>query len=165
MKIQNEAYVAIDYTLTDDQGNVVDKSEKDNPLGFVWGRGQIIPGLEKALEGMSADESAKVEVAPEDGYGPVNEELFQEIPKANFPNTDKLETGQEFQANTPHGPMRFVVHEVKETDIVVNLNHPLAGQNLHFDVKIAEVRQATEEELAPPAHSHCGDGSQGCCGH
>lgn len=165
MKIQNEAYVTIDYTLTDDQGKVVDKSEQNDPLGFVWGRGQIIPGLEKAVEGMSKDETKQVVIAPEDGYGPVNEELFQEIPKENFPTADNLEQGQQFQANTPHGPMRFVVHEVRDNDIVVNLNHPLAGQKLHFDVKIAEVRQATEEELAPPAHSHCGDGSKGCCGH
>ncbi|MBN2343503.1 MAG: peptidylprolyl isomerase [Deltaproteobacteria bacterium] len=164
MKIQSEAFVAIDYTLKDDQGNVVDKSEENSPLGFIFGRGQIIPGLEKALEGMSKDETAQVVVAPEDGYGPVNEELFQEIPKANFPNTENLEPGQQFQANTPHGPMRFVVHEIKEEDIVVNLNHPLAGQSLHFDVKVAEVREATEEELAPPVHSHCGDGSHGCCG-
>ncbi|MBN2717832.1 MAG: peptidylprolyl isomerase [Deltaproteobacteria bacterium] len=165
MKIQNEAFVAIDYTLTDDQGNIVDKSEDNNPLGFVWGRGQIIPGLEKALEGMSVNETKKVTVSPEDGYGPMNEELFQEVPRDNFPSTDNLQKGQQFQANTPHGPMRFIIHEVREDDIVVNLNHPLAGQNLHFDVKVAEVRQATEEELAPPQHHHCGDGSHGCCGH
>lgn len=165
MKVQNEAFVAIDYTLTDDQGNIVDKSEENNPLGFIWGRGQIIPGLEKALEGMEENESKNVIVAPEDGYGLVNEELFQEIPKENFPSTDNLSKGQQFQANTPHGPMRFIIHEVKENEIVVNLNHPLAGQNLHFDVKVSEVREATAEELAPPEHHHCGDGSHGCCGH
>ena len=165
MKVQAEKYVAINYTLKDDAGNVVDQSEKGKPLGFIYGRSQIIPGLEKALEGMSEDESKKVTVSPHEGYGEVDEELFQEIPKVNFPDADGIEKGQQFQATTPHGPMRFVVHDVKDDAIVVNLNHPLAGQNLHFDVQVALVREATEEELAPPVHHHCGDGSHGCCGH
>ncbi len=165
MKIQRDAYVAIHYTLRDAGGEIVDQSEKGSPLGFVFGRGQIIPGLEKALAGMAADESRKVVVPAAEGYGELDEELFQEIPRANFPNPEQIEKGQKFQASTPHGPMSFTVHDVTDDAIVVNLNHPLAGQDLHFDVEVALVREATEEELAPPVHHHCGDGSHGCCGH
>ncbi|MBN2803974.1 MAG: peptidylprolyl isomerase [Deltaproteobacteria bacterium] len=162
MKIQNEAYVEIDYTLTDQTGKVVDKSEPGSPLGFIYGQGQIIPGLEKAIAGMGVDESKNVVVPPSEGYGDVSEEMFQEIPKDNFPSDSTLTAGQEFQANTPHGVMRFVIHEIKDDAIVVDLNHPLAGQDLHFDVKIVTVREATDDELNP----HCNGGHEcSSCGH
>ncbi len=161
MKVQNEAYVEIDYTLTDDDGNVVDKSHPGSPLGFIWGQGQIIPGLEKAIKGMSVNDTMQITVAPEDGYGDASDEMFQEIPKDNFPDGTNLVAGQEFQADTPHGVMKFIIHEIKTDAIIVDLNHPLAGKNLNFDVKIVNVREATEEEL----HPYC-DGGHDCstCG-
>lgn len=164
MKIQNNAYVAMNYTLTNTAGEILDKSEKDRPLGFVWGQGQIIPGLENALEGMTAGESKKVSVSPAEGYGEVNQELVQELPRSNFPEDATIEEGQTFQAMTPHGPMRFSVKEVKNDIVVADLNHPLAGQELHFDVSISEVREATDEELNP--HAGC-NGNHDCssCGH
>lgn len=171
MKIQNNAYVAMDYKLTNDAGELLDESAKGQPLGFVWGQQQIIPGLEAALEGLAAGDTKKVDVDAANGYGETNEELIQELPRSNFPEDTDLTEGQTFQAMTPHGPMRFAIREVKEDVVVADLNHPLSGQNLHFDVTISEVRQATEEELTPPAHSHdqghCGDGSNDCggCGH
>lgn len=164
MKIKENAFVAIDYTLTTDDGNVVDSSNGGAPLGFVFGKNMIIPGLEKALEGMEVGQEAKVKVSAADGYGEVRDELIQELPRKNFPEDVDIQPGMMFQANTPHGPMSFKVSDVKDDSIVADLNHPLAGQNLNFDIKVAEVREATDEDLAP---HHCGDGSHGCegCGH
>jgi FKBP-type peptidyl-prolyl cis-trans isomerase SlyD len=161
MKIEKEKYVSIDYELTVDD-EVVDKSEPGQPLGFVSGIGQIVPGLDNAIQGKEAGDDVEVTFSAEEGYGEVREELLQELPKTNFPDDLELEAGLTFQAQTPHGPVSFKVAEVKDDVVVADLNHPLAGKDLHFSVKIAEVRDATEEELAPSC-----DGSHEChsCSH
>lgn len=159
MKIAKEKYVSIDYELEVD-GEVVDKSEPGQPLGFVAGVGQIVPGLDNAIQGKEAGDSVDVTFSAKDGYGEVQKELLQELPKANFPEDLNLEQGMTFQAQTPHGPVSFRVAEVKDDTVVADLNHPLAGKDLHFAVKIAEVRDATEEELAPA----CGDHECHSCG-
>jgi FKBP-type peptidyl-prolyl cis-trans isomerase SlyD len=163
-RIVDNRFVSIHYTLKDAQGNILDESSADSPLGFVVGHKRIIPGLEAALKGKTEGETLQIVVPAGEGYGDVNEELFQEIPRENFPDAETVTKGQQFQANTPHGPMRFLIHDVTEETVTVNLNHPMAGQDLHFDVEVAEVREATEEELNPPHHHHCKDGSHGCCG-
>jgi FKBP-type peptidyl-prolyl cis-trans isomerase SlyD len=164
MKIQKNAFVALDYTLTLDSGETVDKSEPGQPLGFVFGTGQMIPGLERQIEGMEAGQSAKVSVEPEEAYGPSRPDLYRQIPRANFPQDTDIEPGMIFEAHGPGGSIPMFVREVSDSSVTVDLNHPLAGQTLHFDLKIAEVREATADELAECEDGQCGDHECTHCG-
>jgi FKBP-type peptidyl-prolyl cis-trans isomerase SlyD len=162
MNIAEKMYVAIDYTLTLESGQEIDKSPEGQPLGFIAGTGQIIPGLEKALIGRIAGDSAKVVVEPEDAYGPVKDDLFQEVPNSQFPSDVDVKAGMAFEAQGPNGPFMITVAKINDNDTVtVDLNHPMAGKQLHFDVNVVEVREPTEEELAKAVASF----SSGCgCG-
>ena len=163
MNIADRMYVVIDYTLTLESGQEIDKSPAGEPLGFITGTGQIIPGLEKALMGKAAGDKAKLVVEPEDAYGPVKDDLFQDIPKSQFPNDIDIKPGMAFEAQGPRGPFMITVSTVNDNDTVtVDLNHPMAGKQLHFDVNILEVREATAEEMAQAAarfSSGCGCGT------
>lgn len=163
MKVQEGAFVAIDYTLKLDSGELVDQSGPDQPLGFVYASGQIIPGLEKAIEGMEVGHETDVAVKPEDGYGLSDEALLREIPREEFPDDMELEAGMTFQTSGPHGPIPFRLKAVEAEKIVGDFNHPLAGQRLNFKVKIVEVRGATEDEIKAMEHG-CGDGCCSSCG-
>ena len=164
MNIADKMYVTIDYTLTLESGQEIDKSPEGQPLGFITGTGQIIPGLEKALLGRIAGDSAKVVVEPEDAYGPVKDDLFQEVPSSQFPSDADIKPGMAFEAQGPQGPFMITVAKVNDNDTVsVDLNHPMAGKQLHFDVNVVEVREPTAEELAQAAASFssgCGCGSE-----
>lgn len=172
MNIVDRMYVAIDYTLSLESGQEIDKSQAGKPLGFITGTGQIIPGLEKALMGKAAGDKTKVIVEPEDAYGPVRDDLYQEIPRSQFPNDVEIKPGMAFEAQGPRGPFMITVFTVNDNDTVtVDLNHPMAGKQLHFDVNIVEVREPTAEELAQVTaslNSGCGCGSDtddaGGCG-
>ncbi|NOQ66842.1 MAG: peptidylprolyl isomerase, partial [Desulfobacterales bacterium] len=165
MTIAENMFVAINYTLTLESGQEIDKSPEGQPLGFIAGTGQIIPGLEKALMGRAAGDSAKLVVEPEDAYGPVKDDLLQEIPKNQFPSDLDVTPGMAFEAQGPNGPFMITVARVNDNDtITVDLNHPMAGKQLHFDVNVVEVREPTAEELAKVAaslSSGCGCGSGG----
>jgi len=164
MKIQDRTYVAIDYTLSLDSHEVVDRSDPGMSFGFVFGAGQVIPGLEKGLEGMKQGQSAKITVEAEEGYGQPRAELVREIPREQFPSDVDLEPNMIFEASGPHGPVRFRVESVSGDVVVADLNHPLAGERLHFDVKVAEVREARAEELeALQEGSGCTPENCGCC--
>ncbi len=155
MDIAEKAYVAFDYKLTLDSGEEVDSSADGQPLSFITGAGQIIPGLEKAMMGMTTGDNVKISVEPEDAYGLVNPELFQEIPKNQFPSDVELQPGMTFQAQGPQGPIIINIKEVKDEDtVVIDLNHPLAGKKLHFDVDIVEVREPTSEELSASGYNN-----------
>ncbi len=162
MNIAEKMYVAIEYTLTLESGQEIDKSPAGQPLGFITGTGQIIPGLEKALMGRAAGDNAKLIVAPEEAYGPVKDDLFQDIPKSQFPTDVEISPGMAFEAQGPRGPFMITVAKVNDNDtITVDLNHPMAGKELHLDVNVVEVRQPTADELAQAAASF----SSGCgCG-
>jgi FKBP-type peptidyl-prolyl cis-trans isomerase SlyD len=148
MKIADRMYVAIEYSLKLDSGQEVDRSREGSPLGFITGASQIIPGLEKALAGMSVGEAADIIVEPEEGYGEVRADLFQEIPRNQFPGDVEIKQGMAFEAQGPRGPFMLVVSSVNDNDTVtVDLNHPMAGQRLHFAVKIVEVREPSAEEI------------------
>lgn len=134
------------YTLTDDDGNVIDKSSQDRPLSYFHGGGNIVPGLENALEGRKAGDSLKVDVKPEEGYGLRNESLIQAVPRQAFQGIDTIEPGMQFQAQGGAGPMLVTVVEVGDTDVRIDGNHPLAGKTLHFAIDITDVREATEQE-------------------
>ncbi|NTU59807.1 MAG: peptidylprolyl isomerase, partial [Deltaproteobacteria bacterium] len=166
MVIEDRRYVTINYKLSLDSGEVVDQSEPGEPLGFIVGSGQIITGLEKALQGMAEGQSAKVTVEAEEGYGESKPELYRDIPRDNFPPDLKIEPGMGFEAKGPHGPVVFRVRSATDDVVIADFNHPLAGQRLHFDVSVAEVREPRAEELASLFSSSCGCDSDDCgdCG-
>ena len=170
MNIVDKLYVAIEYTLSLESGEEIDKSPAGQPLGFIAGTGQIIPGLEKALMGRRVGDNAKLVVEPEDAYGPVKDNLFQDIPKDQFPNDVEIKPGMAFEAQGPRGPFMITVARINENDTVtVDLNHPMAGKELHFDVNVVEVRKPTADELAHAAASlsagcGCGSDDADACG-
>ena len=160
MKISTNSVVSIQYTLTDDQGEILDQSTAQDPLVYLHDTGSLIPGLEKALEGHIAGDQLKVTVKPEDGYGVRDEKLLQNVQKSEFPKDEELEVGMRFQVEGEDGPMVLTVLEIRGEEIIVDSNHPLAGATLHFDVEVISVRAATENELSH-GHAHSpGDGHE-----
>ncbi len=154
LMIGDKMVVSMDYTLTDSDGKVLDSSDGTEPLSYLHGAGNIIPGLEKALIGKVADDAMKVEVAPADGYGELVPELMQVVDKAAFQGVETLEAGMSFEAQGPNGEaQRVVIAKVEGDQVTVDGNHPLAGVTLNFDVKIISVRDATEEEMSH-GHAH-----------
>ena len=133
MKVADKLFVAIDYQLSLDSGEEVDKSAEGKPLEFVVGAGRIIPGLENALMGKEAGESFKVSLEPENAYGIIDETLFQEIPRERFPAEVDIQPGMTFQAMGPRGPMMLTVQGIEGDAVKVDLNHPMAGKRLHFN--------------------------------
>jgi FKBP-type peptidyl-prolyl cis-trans isomerase SlyD len=168
MHITDKLYVAFDYTLTLDSGKEVDSSSEGQPLDFITGSGQIIPGLEKAMMGMTVGDSLNISVEPEDAYGQINPALFQDVPRTQFPGDLELQPGMTFQAQGPQGPMVISIKEIKDDDTVtIDLNHPLTGKRLHFNVNIVEVREPTAEELSglsSGCNCGCSTGEQANCG-
>lgn len=150
MKINNGKVVSFHYTLKDNEGQVLDQSG-DNPLFYLHGHKNIIPGLESALEGKGANDELTVTVQPKDAYGEIEPQLVQDIPRAEFPDNESLEVGMQFQMDTPNGPAIIMVKNLTDSVITVDGNHPLAGTTLNFEVKVANVREASAEELE---HGH-----------
>lgn len=136
--IQKGGQVSFDYTLTVD-GEVVDSSEGKEPLQYTHGEGKIIPGLSKQLEGMRVGEEKKVEVLPEEAYGQMNPDAFQEVPRSTLPADLELQVGMMLQVSGPQGTVPARVAELKESSIVLDFNHPLAGKALSFQVKIVSI--------------------------
>ena len=147
MQIEKNKVVGIEYTLTDNEGQVLDTSKDREPLFYIHGVGALIPGLEEALEGKDKGHASKVSVKPEKGYGPKQDELIHQVSKTQFQNKKDIAPGMHFQADTPQGAQRFIVTEVEGEMITLDGNHPLAGKTLHFDVEVVEVREATSDEL------------------
>ena len=140
--------VSIHYKLTDDNGNVIDSSEGKDPLNYLHGANNIIPGLEKALVGKTQGAKLQVKVDPAEGYGVVRPELVTEVEKSLFEGVESLEVGMIFQAQAPDGSnQQIVVKKVEGEKVTIDANHPLAGVNLNFNVEIVGVREATPEEL------------------
>jgi FKBP-type peptidyl-prolyl cis-trans isomerase SlyD len=151
LKVNDGQVVSMDYTLQVD-GKVVDSSEGGDPLQFIQGMGHIIPGLEHELYDMKVGENKQVIVAAKDGYGEVDAEAFMDVPRDAFPTDVPLEKGTELELRDQSGhPMFARIDTVTEDNIRLNMNHPLAGKELHFNVKIAALRVASEEEVA---HGH-----------
>ena len=139
-QIREGSQVALEYTLSDEAGTVIESNKGKQPMSYIHGKSQIIPGLEKELSGMKVGEEKKIQVKPEDGYGPVNPDAFQEVPKDKLP-PEALKVGTMLMAQGPQGqgiPVR--VHEIKDTTVIMDFNHPMAGKVLSFDVKISEIK-------------------------
>ena len=161
MQVAENTVVAIHYTLTNNAGETLDSSvERGEPLAYLHGHGNIIPGLESALVGKSAGDKMDVTVEPEQGYGERHDQLIQQVPRTAFEGVDTLEPGMQFQAETGMGPRLFTITEVGGEEVTVDGNHPLAGETLNFAVEITDVREASAEELehghvhGPEGHDH-----------
>jgi FKBP-type peptidyl-prolyl cis-trans isomerase SlyD len=150
MKVKRNCVVAIQYILKDDAGTVIDSSEGREPLQYLHGNDNLIPGLEKALEGLEAGKQIHVTIPPEEGYGLRNPAMVQEVPKHLFEG-EKVEPGMQFQVQAEDGFHILTIAEVRDNVVVVDGNHPLAGVNLNFDVTVVSVREASPEEIA---HGH-----------
>ncbi|TWI54887.1 FKBP-type peptidyl-prolyl cis-trans isomerase SlyD [Pseudomonas duriflava] len=152
MQIAAKKAVSIDYTLTNDAGEVIDSSAGGAPLVYLHGAGNIIPGLERSLEGKQAGDELNVSVEPEEAYGEYSPELVATLNREMFEGVDELEVGMQFHASGPDGGMQIVtVRDIDGNDVTVDGNHPLAGQRLNFKVKVVNVRDASDEEVA---HGH-----------
>src|SRR4051794_40034525 len=158
-QVAKDKVVSIDYTLTGTGGEGIDSSQGGEPLPHLHGAGNIIPGLERALEGKSAGDQVNATVAPDQGYGQKNPGLVQPVPRAQFPGVKEINVGQQFQAQTNHGPRVVTVVGVDDNTVTVDANHPLAGTTLNFAVKVVEVRDATRQEL-DHGHAHGPGGQQ-----
>ncbi len=180
LTVSDNIVVSMDYSLRLTDGQVIDSSEGREPLEFVTGQGQIIPGLEKALYGMSLGDEKDVVVQPSEGYGEFDSDLFETLPRSVFPADVELEEGMGFRMRTDGGQIVVAyVDSIEDDQVTVNLNHPLAGETLYFKVKIAGLREATEQDLAGCSGScgscgcgcgeddeDCGcDDEEGCCCH
>lgn len=151
MQIAERCVASFHYTLTNDAGEVLDSSAGREPLAYLHGAGNIVPGLEKAMAGHRVGDSFNVDVVPEEGYGPRVEQLVQVVPRAAFQGVMQLEPGMQFSAQTEHGPLSVVITRIEGDDVTVDGNHPLAGATLHFAIEVTEVREATVEEVL---HGH-----------
>ncbi|MEJ2143476.1 MAG: peptidylprolyl isomerase [Gammaproteobacteria bacterium] len=160
MQISDSKVVTLNYTLKDDDGNVIDQSQ-DSQFAYLHGAQNIISGLEIALTDKSKGDKVSIRIEPKDGYGEYNESMIQNVDKTMFESDQELEVGQQFHAQTPDGQMITVtIKDVTDSEVTVDGNHPLAGQHLNFDVEIMDVRDATPEEIdhghvhGPGGHQH-----------
>jgi FKBP-type peptidyl-prolyl cis-trans isomerase SlyD len=161
MKVSKDSVVSLEYRLHLGDGKVVDESEPGQPLSYMHGRGQIVPGLEGQLEGMAAGESKQVVVPPSQGYGEHDPRGLQTVPRDMFPPNAPLQPGVTISAQTEGGDViPITIRELKGDSVVVDLNHPMAGKTLHFDVTVREVRAATDEEKEH-GHAHGPGGAHG----
>ncbi len=152
--VADKKVVLFHYVLTDDDGETIDSSRDGQPLAYLHGSGQIVPGLEAAMVGKQAGDSFQAEIAPEDGYGELQGPGPQPVERGAFPADAELVEGMMFHAEMPDGSaVALWITEIKGDEVFVDQNHPLAGATLHFDVEIMEVRDATAEELVH-GHAH-----------
>lgn len=156
MTVGKDAVVTIAYTLKNDDGEVLDTSENHGDLSYLHGHENIVPGLESALDGKSVGDQIDTTVNPAEGYGERRDDLVFSIPRERLPEGE-LELGMQFRAQSQDG-QEIVVNliDIGENEVTLDGNHPLAGQDLHFDVTVQNVREATEEEIS---HGHVHDGS------
>lgn len=160
MHVAKHKVVSIYYTLTDGQGTVIDSSSGQQPLAYIHGFGNLIPGLEAALEGKSTGEHVNTVITPEQAYGVRNEELVEHLARDVFDTDEDIVEGMRFHAMSEGGPRVVKVVAIEGDQVTIDGNHPLAGMTLHFDVTIADVRDASEEEIShghahgPGGHDH-----------
>ncbi|HKI60466.1 MAG TPA: peptidylprolyl isomerase [Mariprofundaceae bacterium] len=164
MQIIDHKVVSFHYTLTNEAGETLDSSIGGEPMPYLHGEENIVPGLELALEGKSVGDKLSVSLDAADAYGEFDPAMVEIVSAELFDDVDKVEVGMEFEAEAPGGEAVMVVRitDIDGDSVTVDGNHPLAGQKLHFEVEITDIRDATEEELE---HGHVhGNDEEGCCG-
>ena len=155
--VANDLVVAMDYKLVID-GEVVDSSEGQEPLEFLQGHSNIIPGLEQEMLGMKIGESKDVVVQPAEGYGEIDEEAYMDVPTNQFPEEIPVEVGTELQVQNEEGqPVYARIDAIEKNIATLNFNHPLAGKELHFSVTVIALREPSAEELE---HGHVHHGHE-----
>jgi FKBP-type peptidyl-prolyl cis-trans isomerase SlyD len=160
LQIEKNRVVFLHYTLKGDDGTVIDSSSGRQPMSYLHGKNNIIPGLEQALAGRNAGDKVEVAIAPDQGYGRRDDRLVQILPRSKFEGVGDLKPGMQVRASGSQGARLVTIVRVDRDFITVDANHPLAGRTLHFAVEITEVRKATHEEVshghvhAPGAHQH-----------
>lgn len=153
--VQKDVVVAMEYSLQVD-GEEIDSSKGQDPLQFLVGHGNIISGLEREMIGMKVGESKDVVIQPADGYGEYDDEAYMDVPRAEFPQDMPVEEGLELSVRDDQGQSRYArIDGIEGDTVTLNFNHPLAGDELHFNVKIVELREPTSEELE---HGHVHQG-------
>ena len=159
--IKKDTVVSMGYNLKNAEGEELGNADVAKPLTYLQGAGQIVPGLENALEGLIVGDKKDVTITPKEGYGEINAELRLKVERKLFPPETEIKPGMQFKANTGDDQERmFTVVEVEDDQIKIDGNHPLAGQTLYFNVEIVSIRAATKDELAH-GHAHGPDGSHG----
>ncbi|MGC9386688.1 MAG: FKBP-type peptidyl-prolyl cis-trans isomerase [Hydrogenovibrio sp.] len=159
MKLEPNKVGLINYSLTDSDGNLIDSSN-GQALAYLHGHSNLIPGLEKQLEGKATGDKFTADIPAAEGYGEIEPHLIQEdVPKSMFQGVDNLEVGMRFEAQTEQGVHSVEITDVQDETVTVDGNHPLAGKDLSFDIEVMGVRDATEEELAH-GHAHGEGGHQ-----
>jgi FKBP-type peptidyl-prolyl cis-trans isomerase SlyD len=153
MKATRGTVVSLTYDLTDSDGALLDSSQQVGPLTYLHGYGNLIPGLERALEGAQPGDRHDLVIPPAEAYGERDPDAMFQAARGDFPPDLELEPGMQLTGQTDEGPVSFMVAEVTEQGALLDGNHPLAGVTLHFDVEVVDVRPATEEELAH-GHAH-----------
>ncbi len=151
MSIRPDCVVTIHYTLKDETGEVLDSSAAGPPLTYLHGHGHLIPGLERALEGKAAGETLSLQIAPADGYGEYDSKLIEQVPRRTLKGISGIKVGMQLRAETESGPRTVWITRLAGDLVTIDGNHPLAGRQLNFEVQIASVRDATQEELT---HGH-----------
>jgi FKBP-type peptidyl-prolyl cis-trans isomerase SlyD len=153
MTIQDGKVVGLSYALKNSKGDLLDQADGHQPFVYMHGAQQIVPGLEDALGGLKIGDKKNVVVAPEDGYGEMNPQLKMTVKRDQFPGVAEIQAGMQFQAQGPDGGpgMVFTISEIKGDEVMIDGNHPLAGETLHFAVEILSIRDATPEEMS---HGH-----------
>ncbi len=178
LTVADNKVVTFQYTLKNDSGDILDKSADSTPLEYLHGMGSIIPGLEAELEGKKVGDKFSASIDAENGYGVRYDELVQTIGRDKLAHLPKIEIGMQLQAYDEEGVQYLTVVKVTDTEVTLDGNHPLAGQRLHFDVEVVDIREATEEELEfgldgggcgcgdscdTQSSGGCGGGCSGCC--
>ena len=162
MEISKNKIASLSYTLKNDDGQILDQADKEKPFLYMHGTGGIIKGLENALENKSVNDSFNLIVAPEDAYGKRDPSLTEAVPRTMFEgiSDENLVAGAQFHAQTGHGKQIITIADIEGDMVKIDANHPLAGETLHFDVEVLDIRDATEDEIAH-GHPHMPGG----CGH
>jgi FKBP-type peptidyl-prolyl cis-trans isomerase SlyD len=151
MAIAQDSVVTIHYTLKDDAGEIIDSSVDAEPLPYLHGHGNLVPGLERELEGKNVGDKINVTVQPQDGYGDYDKKLVQKVPRRALQGVSNIRVGQRLQMQTAEGARTVVITNLVGDMVTLDGNHPLAGKALNFEVEVTDIRQATEEELS---HGH-----------
>lgn len=157
MKVAKNTVVSITYTLKDSEGNLLDSTDASDPLAYLHGVGNLIPGMEKALNDRDSGETFQVVIPPEEGYGAFDEELVWELEKDQFAELGEVEEGTQFVLETEDDQVLVTVVDIKDDVVIVDGNHELADETLYFDITVVDVREATPEEVEH-GHAH-GPGS------
>lgn len=160
LKIQENTVVTLNFTLTNTKGKVIDASEQTGPIVYIQGSKDVLEGIESAVEGLTVNDKTEVKIDACDAYGEYDDNNLSSVPRQAFAGLDQLTVGMQLQEETSDGAILVTIKEINDEQVLVDTNHPLAGQTLHFKLEVIALREATAEELdhghvhGPDGHTH-----------